>query len=381
MNPTHDFLITESVGMSPAALQMSTFRQRLVELPKQQGTYKLSDLDGITYQSFDDIHVEFAKSWPLSRAFSGANRRGQRYVNPHYIHANRYSDISVTCDCGTTIRRNYEHADSSLESEHNHTESCMPFDRLRARASIQEKRHEAIYRLSWLGWRGHQMAPRFGAESNGIGGMAAKFGTTLKTVYEKFRIAAANTYTKLNQKYGVPQSKIADCYGYSVSTMTRWAKKYSNYDTDRGENQFSLVDNRQFSFVQANNQGSYRLTRTPRIDRELEYAPESVLTNAVLNAHSVRDALNNANAMKETITIDETDWMTATKRPITLQYAGPFTEARIVESAAGTLEIDQAYVDEHDAYYLVRGSSDGVHPEPKADFEHNHNLIEHEVIT
>jgi hypothetical protein len=73
--------------------------------------------------------------------------------------------------------------------------------------------------------------------------------------------------------------------------------------------------------------------------------------------------------------------MTATKRPITLQYAGPFTEARIVESAAGMLEIDQAYVDEHDAYYLVRGSSDGLHPEPKADFEHNHNLIEHEVIT
>ena len=233
----HEFLLTTDGELQPVMQKLPQIRNFIDELADTAATFRLKQIEDIYQPNFDNVHLEFLKSWPVHEVYAPVNERV--YVNPNYVHAHTYTDMIVECECGTKLSRNYEDANNALRAEHNHTDSCLPHYRLEARADMTKQRYETMWYLGSLGWKGSDMAARFGSKPSSMGVLADRFNTDLRTVYEQYRRVAGNTYTYLVQDRGESASEIAEIYGHAQSTMTRWAKQYSDYETKRGRNQFS----------------------------------------------------------------------------------------------------------------------------------------------
>jgi len=57
-----------------------------------------------------------------------------------------------------------------------------------------------------------------------------------------------------------------------------------------------------------------------------------------------------------------TEWSTAEKRPVEVEYRGPYTEPREIETLEGNFEVDEEYVEEHGGYVIIRGVRGEVYP-------------------
>lgn len=236
----HEFLIDANGGLSRAARQMPIVREYINSLPETAATFRLSGddemLDDVQGQFFEDIHLEFLKAWPVHKMYASSKQRGKRYVNPHYVHSHTYSDVVVECACGATFTRNYDDGENALQQAHKHSEDCLPFYRLRARGEMLERRYENMLHLGWLGWKGTDMAPRFGSKKDYMGSLARDFNLNLRECYNEYRQAAARTYKHLVVNHDVAVSEVAEVYDHAPSTMTRWAQKYTDYTTSVGRN-------------------------------------------------------------------------------------------------------------------------------------------------
>lgn len=234
----HEFLLDADNELHDAMRKLPRIRDYIESLPDTASTFKLSQIDDLYQPNFEDVHLEFCKSWRLDEYYSPKSSRV--YLNPSHIHAHKYSDLVVQCECGAEFTRNYEDGGGSLRDEHNHRDDCLPHWRLRARARMSEAREMLLKRLGKLGWKGSDIAPRFGTKPSSMGGFAKRYNTTLRDVFNEYRRIAGNTYVHLI-RCGESATDVAEVYGHAQSTMTRWAKKYSDvtYDTDVGRNQFS----------------------------------------------------------------------------------------------------------------------------------------------
>lgn len=244
----HTFLLAADGGLNGAARAIPTLREYINDLPNTAATFRLTHIDDITSQSLEREHAEFVYAWPVHNIHAGSGPRS--FVNPNHIHAHRYTDIVTRCECGTLLTRNYDDDNNPLRDEHNHFAECLPHYRLRARADMTEQRYQRMLRLGKLGWKGSQMAPRFGVGESSMSSFAERFNTDLRSVYDQYKEIAANTYTYLVRDCGVPASTVADVYGHARSTMTRWAKTYTEYETKRGANQFTRNDGGEFTWVE-----------------------------------------------------------------------------------------------------------------------------------
>lgn len=214
-------------------------REAINDLPKTAATFRVRTLDGVPAGTIRKTHVEFVGGWLLHDIYHpDARDTGTVYVNPNYIHSHKFSDAIVRCECGAKLTRNYEDGGNALRDEHNHEDDCMPYERMRARAEMSEKRHQMITRLAKMGWKGTEIAPRIGAHPNSIGGIAQSFNETLRDLRKQYRKEAGETYEMLVREYDIPGQFVADIYGHTRNTMTTWAKEYNDYETKRGRNQF-----------------------------------------------------------------------------------------------------------------------------------------------
>lgn len=239
MNAIHDFLVDSENGLCRAARQLPTVRDYIEQLPETAGTFRLTNIDDVEPQFFDDIHVEFLKSWPVHEFYDTSDQRSNRYVNPNYIHAHTFTDLVVECECGAQLTRNYDDKYNALQTEHDHDNTCLPFYRLRARADMQQRRYHGMKRLGWLGWKGSDMAARFGTKSDYLGALARDLNLNLRDCYDRYREAAAHTYKLLVIDHDVSSHDVAATYGHAPSTLTRWANEYTDYETEVGRNQYS----------------------------------------------------------------------------------------------------------------------------------------------
>lgn len=55
-------------------------------------------------------------------------------------------------------------------------------------------------------------------------------------------------------------------------------------------------------------------------------------------------------------------WMRARKKPVIVEFQGPFTDPEIVETLEGDFEITDEYLDEHGAYVVIRGVEGELYP-------------------
>lgn len=55
-------------------------------------------------------------------------------------------------------------------------------------------------------------------------------------------------------------------------------------------------------------------------------------------------------------------WREATKRPVDVRYAGPYTDPSHVDTLEGEFEIDEEYIEEHGGYVIIRGVNGEQYP-------------------
>jgi hypothetical protein len=140
----------------------------------------------------------------------------------------------VTCPCGAQFVKNYETDDTPIENNSEHKPGCMPFDRLRARGDANEQRYKLIRRCGWLGWKGPDIGPRLGVSENHVGGYARDYNLTLRKNYTQYRRAVGRTSAYAIVHGDADLQLMADIYGHSIKSIRTWAKEYSAYKTQTG---------------------------------------------------------------------------------------------------------------------------------------------------
>ena len=55
-------------------------------------------------------------------------------------------------------------------------------------------------------------------------------------------------------------------------------------------------------------------------------------------------------------------WRPARKKPVEVQFRGPYTDPDVVETIEGDFEIDDEYIDDHGGYVLIRGVEGEIYP-------------------
>lgn len=59
---------------------------------------------------------------------------------------------------------------------------------------------------------------------------------------------------------------------------------------------------------------------------------------------------------------DSFQWKRAVKRPVYVEFAGPFHTTDVIETIEGDFEVDQEYLDEHGGYVIIRGIQGEIYP-------------------
>lgn len=224
-DPIHDFLVTDGC-LSKTAEAIPRIREYVSELPKTAGTFKLADIDGVRPQTLDTVHVEFAGVWRLSERYAQSSGRNQNYVNPNTSQPHAYSDIFVECECGTLINHEMNDYTTAVRRGQEHADDCLPHQRKQAEAELHMKRYKLFHRLSALGWKGRDIAPRFGIKGNDVGSTAKQYHLSLRDLYDVYRQLAGATYRYLVRTNDASGLDVAEVYGHSRSALSKWATKY-----------------------------------------------------------------------------------------------------------------------------------------------------------
>ena len=55
-------------------------------------------------------------------------------------------------------------------------------------------------------------------------------------------------------------------------------------------------------------------------------------------------------------------WRKARKKPVVVEFRGPYTDTETIETIEGDFEVDQEYIDEHGGYVIIRGVEEEEYP-------------------
>jgi hypothetical protein len=72
-------------------------------------------------------------------------------------------------------------------------------------------------------------------------------------------------------------------------------------------------------------------------------------------------------------------WKPAEKKPVEVEYRGPFTDLDTIETIEGDFEIDEAYLEEHGGYVLIRGVEGEVYPCALDIFNETYERLDREL--
>lgn len=249
----HEFLVNED-GLNPPAKHVPAVREYINGLPETKSTFSWKEVERdlditMARPGFNNLHIEFCGAWPLSGSPYNSGHF-DRFANPNHVHKQRYSDVAVQCECGAWMTHNYDNEKpDNLDLEHDHTDDCKPFWRLAARSEVKRSRFHTIIRCAQIGWTSGDIGDRLGVSSNAVTTLLRDCHEGMREQRDVYRTKAAETYEYLVRDHGLPVNRVAEIYGHDGSTMTRWAQKYTGYETWRGANQFGRNEKGQFAWV------------------------------------------------------------------------------------------------------------------------------------
>lgn len=61
-------------------------------------------------------------------------------------------------------------------------------------------------------------------------------------------------------------------------------------------------------------------------------------------------------------TVMTNQWKKARKKPVEIEYRGPYHDTDTIETIEGDFEVDEEYVEEHGGYVIIRGMEGEVYP-------------------
>lgn len=223
-----EFLFTSNGRLTKKAHQIPALREYVQDLPETKATFHRREIDTVSMDNLHTILLEFVGAWPVTGYVEG--KGNERFVNPNYAHAHRFSDVAVRCECGAKFTRNYEDGENALRDEHQHADDCKPYYRLRARADMAEKREAMIQRLTLMGWTGTDIAPRLGVNPNHVGGIAKSLGFSLGELRKAYKGRVGDSYRYAMCELDIGYSEMAAICGHGYSTLNQWSKQYGQYE-------------------------------------------------------------------------------------------------------------------------------------------------------
>ena len=216
----HSFLIDKHGNLVDTWARIPAIRRHIESLPKTASAFKLRHVSGLEISSVPLIHIEFLGSWRVkSSNFNGDTL----YVNPNYMYVENYADISVECDCGAIITHTSGNEADLPDINAEHNSGCLSYDKLRARANLEEKRYTEIKRLTWLGWKGEQIANRLGLGQTTIYDIVRDHGLSIKDLHNEYRKTAGRTYNYIVHELGHPAKRVEAIYDHDKATLSRWS--------------------------------------------------------------------------------------------------------------------------------------------------------------
>lgn len=69
-------------------------------------------------------------------------------------------------------------------------------------------------------------------------------------------------------------------------------------------------------------------------------------------------------------------WRPARKKPVEVEFRGPYTDPDVIETIEGDFEVDGEYIDEHGGFVLIRGVEGEVYPCAIDIFRETYEVIE-----
>lgn len=60
--------------------------------------------------------------------------------------------------------------------------------------------------------------------------------------------------------------------------------------------------------------------------------------------------------------VPKDEWRKAEKKPVEVEFRGPYKTTDIVETIEGDFTVDEEYIDEHGGYVIIKGVQDEIYP-------------------
>lgn len=69
-------------------------------------------------------------------------------------------------------------------------------------------------------------------------------------------------------------------------------------------------------------------------------------------------------------------WKSARKKPVEVEFQGPFTDIREVNTLEGYFEVDESYIEEHGGFVIIRGVDGEKYPCALDIFRETYEVLE-----
>lgn len=184
--------------------------------------------------------VVMVGSWEIPGIYQRSDDRSTQYINPNYKDKRIYPEVYAKCSCGAVLSRSYNDGLNRLRVEHEHSDDCPTYERLRARANLLEKRERVMKQSLRLGIPSSKLGPRVGLGGH-LGTIAKELGIDIRQNRLIWRRNAARSYLKL-QDEELEQEEIARAYGVHKSSLRRWLNQYTKYSYDKSSEEWIKGD-------------------------------------------------------------------------------------------------------------------------------------------
>lgn len=76
--------------------------------------------------------------------------------------------------------------------------------------------------------------------------------------------------------------------------------------------------------------------------------------------------------------VSEMKFKPCQKKPVEVEFAGPFDNLTTIETLEGDFEVDEDYLDKHGSYVIIRGVNGELYPCATDIFEDTYEVIDND---
>lgn len=174
-------------------------REGIEELDDLKASFRLPEVTDHHPTGVPDELLEFLGCWEVPDRFTNS---GKRWVNPNYVHRQRFADVTVECKCGSEII-------TEARKHKNHTDACHADWRKDANERLRRERHLWLLRAADLLLDLDDAMARMGLDEKSYTHVFDQldFDWHRETRIGQYR--ARQTWRRLHREYGHGYEKIA----------------------------------------------------------------------------------------------------------------------------------------------------------------------------